>query len=256
MADTRLQRRNHGRGHSYKIDGRKVYGVTTVCNTLPKDALTKWAATCAADEAINHWDDLAALPPSERHSRILWAHRNTVKSAATRGTRIHALGEQLANGDQVDVPDEIAGPVTAYAKFLDRWDIEVVATETPVGSPRYGYAGTADAWATIGKLDNLSVLLDLKTGKGVYESTALQLAAYRFAELWQPDKGVEELLPAVDDVFVAHILPDDVRLLPVTADADTFRAFLYLMQTRRWLDDYRDEPLVGAALNRPEDYTP
>jgi hypothetical protein len=61
----RLTRRNHGRGHSYRIDGRKVPGVTTILNALPKQ-LTKWAAEKGADHAINHWDELAALPLAER----------------------------------------------------------------------------------------------------------------------------------------------------------------------------------------------
>lgn len=255
LIEPRLKRRNHGRGHSYMIDGKKVLGVTTVLNALPKDALTKWAAEMAANEAINHWDELAQLPPLERHSRILWAHRATVKKAALRGTQIHSLGDKLSRGEEVDVPPEHVGPVEAYARFLDKWDIHMLATEAPCGHTQFGYAGTLDSIATIGKLGGEPVMLDLKTGKGVYESTALQLKAYAEANLWQPDgPDSEEPMPSVAGLYVAHILPDDVRLLPVENDASLLLQFRYLIETTRWLADSKESPLIGAALS-VEDYS-
>jgi hypothetical protein len=244
----RLTRRNHGRGHSYRIDDVKVPGVTTILNALPKQ-LTKWAAEKGADHAVNHWDELAALPLSERHKRIMWAHREDVTGQAIRGNRVHALGEKLAHGEEVRVPDDLRGPVEAYARFLDRWEIQVYATETPIGSPRYRYAGTADAWCSIGKLGVESALLDLKSGRGVYDEVALQLAGYRFAELWQPDgPASEEPLPEVEDCFVAHIGPDDVRLLPVEVTSSLFRGFLYVFEVSKLLERMRDERPVSEAL--------
>ena len=61
-----------GRGHSYELDGEKVPGVTTILSKgVPKPALVDWAARMAADYAINHWDELATQPLSDRHD----AHR-------------------------------------------------------------------------------------------------------------------------------------------------------------------------------------
>jgi hypothetical protein len=141
--------------------------------------------------------------------------------------------------------------VEAYARFLDRWQVEVIATETPCASTRWKYAGTADAWAVFGRgeLAGARVLLDIKTGRGVYDSTALQLTAYRHCDLWQPDgPDSEQELPPVDAVVVAHILPDTVRLLPVDADALQFRQFQYLLQTTHWLDA---GPYIGEAMLEP-----
>lgn len=40
---TTIARRNHGRNHSYTVDGQKVPGVTTIIgNGLPKPALVAW----------------------------------------------------------------------------------------------------------------------------------------------------------------------------------------------------------------------
>lgn len=249
---TRLVRRNYGRNHGYRIDGEKVLGVTSVVGVLEKRALIQWAATSAAELAVNEWDALAELPIATRLDRLKSAHRNRTKTAANRGTEIHHHADKLVQGVETQVPDEIRGPVEAYARFLDAWQIESIASETPVASVTHGYAGTADLWCRIGVRDNAVALLDVKSGKGVYDETGLQLSAYRFSELIQPEKGVEIPTPAVDRVYVAHVLPDDVRMLPVTADEDVWRTFLYLLQVAKARADWDEWPLIGASV-RPDD---
>jgi hypothetical protein len=249
----RLARRNHGKGHSYKIDGQKATGVTTALNAIAKPALVDWAARVTTEYAVNNWDDLAQLPPATRMDKISRARWDTVKEAALRGTRIHDLGEKLSHGAPVEVPDEYRGPVEAYARFLDEWDIEMIATETPCCNTNHRYAGTADGWAKIGRTGE-NVLLDIKTGKGVYNEAALQLAAYRYADLWQPNGPDSETLRGpVDAVYVAHVLPDTVRLLPVVAGPDEFRTFLYALQLHRHSEATKEDPLIGEAVF-PEAY--
>lgn len=249
----RLVRRNHGRSHSYLLDGRKVPGVTTILNALPKE-LKQWAADCAASYAVDHWDELADTPIARRLDAIRYAHRDVVNAAALRGNQIHDLGEKLSRGAAVEVPEQHRGPVEAYARFLDKWQIEPFATEAPVGSDLYGgFGGTLDLGATIGARGGARALIDLKTGKSVYESTVLQLAAYRYAQVWQPDGPASEqpLNPEEFDlVYVAHIGPDDVRMLPVVAGPAEFRQFLYTQATHRWLALHGwkgEEPLIGEA---------
>lgn len=249
---SRLVRRNYGRGHGYQLDGRKVPGVTTILNALPKE-LKQWAANCAAEHAVENWDELSGLPLTTRLDRIRYAHKDKLKAAALRGTQIHTLGEGLVKGEAVQVPDEHRGPVEAYARFLDEWQIEPIAVETPLGSDVYGgFGGTADLWGTIGVRDRVRALIDLKTGN-VYESVALQLAAYRFAKWWQPNGPESECEKSPDDVevvYVAQIGPDAVRMLPVIAGEREFRQFAYVMQTHHWLERHGwkgSEPLIGEA---------
>jgi hypothetical protein len=249
---TRLVRRNYGRGHGYKLDGQKVIGVTTALNVLDKPALRDWYARSAAERAINEWDTLSDLPISERMERIRYGARDKTQAAALRGTQIHELGDKLARGESPDVPPEHVGPVEAYARWLDRWEVETIASETPLANTKHGYAGTADLWARVGKRDNAMCLLDVKTGKGVYDETGLQLAAYRYSDLIQPEKGVEIATPEVDLVYVAHILPDDVRTLPVIADERVFRDFLYVLQVHRARESWAEWPLIGSSV-MPED---
>lgn len=244
----RLVRRNHGRGHSYFLDECRVVGVTTACGNLPKNALVDWAGRVTAEYAVDNWEHLAEMPPSMRLNALTRARYTATSRAALRGTQIHALGERVSNGEEVDAGEHTA-EVEAYARFLDRWAVEVIATETPLAHTAYQYAGTADAWVTFGQgpYAGARVLLDIKTGRGVYDSTALQLTAYRNAEIWQPHgPESEEPLPPCDAVAVAHILPDAVELLPVEADERQFRQFRYLLETTRWLDE---GPYIGAPLD-------
>src|SRR4051812_45198678 len=103
MADTK--RLNHGRGHSYLLDGLKVPGVTTLPGKgFPKPGLIDWAAGEVAAHAVDHWDELAALPISERLRRLEKAHNKVRDAAAVRGTRVHTLAHRLVLGEQVEVP--------------------------------------------------------------------------------------------------------------------------------------------------------
>lgn len=248
----RLQRRNYGRGHGYKLDGEKLVGVTTALGVLDKPALRNWYAEEAAKRAIDEWDELALLPISQRLERIRYGARDKVQAAALRGTEIHSLGQQLADGDEADVPDEHRGPVEAYARWLDKWQVETLATETPLCHTKHKYGGTADLWATVGKLGGALCLLDVKTGKGVYDETGLQLAAYRYSDLIQLGPGNEVATPAVEHVFVAHVMPDDVRMVQVTADERVFRDFLYVLQVHRSRESWKEWPLVGSAVQPGE----
>lgn len=244
----RLVRRNYGRGHGYKLDGRKAVGVTTVLDVMDKPALRNWYAKTAAERAVNEWDTIATMPVAERLTYIQYGPRDKVQKAALRGNQIHDLGEKLAHGEEVDVPPEHVGPVEAYARWLDEWEVEPIAAETPLAHTEHGYAGTADLWARVGARDGAVCLLDIKTGSGVYNETGLQLAAYRYSNLMQPEKGVEIETPAVDLVYVAHVNPDHVRTLPVVADEHVFRTFLYLLQIHRARTSWEEWPLIGSPV--------
>lgn len=245
-AAARLVRRNYGRGHGYKLDGEKIVGVTTALGVLAKPALVNWASEQAAKRAVDEWDQLAQMPVSERLERIRYGARDISGAAALRGNQIHELGQKLAEGVEVDVPPEHVGPVEAYAKWLDRWDVTTLAAETPLGSATHRYGGTADLWGHVGKTGE-HALLDIKTGKGIYQEVAWQLAAYRYSELCLID-GLEVTTPEVEAVYVAHVLPDDVRMIPVEAGPQTFRAFLYILQAWREVQAATEWNPIGEAI--------
>lgn len=231
-------RKNHGRGHTYYIDGVKVDGVTTILGKgLPKPGLVTWSARCAADEAVDHWDELAQLPVSERRERLIQAPNNDRDTAGIKGTRVHALADKLAQGQQVAVPEDIAGHVDACVRFLDDFDVKAVLTETSVISKQWRYGGTLDL---VAEIDGKTWLLDWKTNRsGPYGDVAFQLAAYRYADLWQHSDSWAEPL-AVDECGVVWLRADGYDLYPFEAGRDVFRQFLYIQQTARAVGDSRD----------------
>src|SRR5258708_38142963 len=116
-------RRNHGRGHSYFIDGQKVDGVTTILSRgLPKTALYNWAARTAAGYAVDHWDELSGAPVTERLERIADAPNSTRDKAGGRGTRVHAPAERLVARDQVTGPEDRRGHGEAGVPVLGAWN--------------------------------------------------------------------------------------------------------------------------------------
>ena len=206
----------------------------------------KWHAETAAGYAIDHWDELAGLPLSERLKRITKAPASTRDRAAVKGTRVHALADKLAHGEEVPVPEDLAGHVESCVRFLNDWDIDTEATECPVYNDRYLYAGTFDLIAGIG---GETWLLDFKTSKsGVFGDTAFQLAAYRYATHMRNGQAVTPMRP-VDQCGVVWLRADGYDLYPYNADEAVFRQFLYIQQVARAAAECRD--YRGDALTPP-----
>lgn len=271
----RFQRRNHANSHSYLLDGQRVPGVTTVIGILDKPALVNWAAAETAAYADEHWAELSELRSADRIERLKGARFATNRRAVVRGTRVHSLGERLAHGEQIDegeITPELRPWVEGYARFLDEWDIETAAAELPVAHSEYRYAGTADLFAWSPRLGH--VLLDIKTGKSVYSEVALQLAAYRYADMGireqvvtgprggKRTEWVDAPVPQVDQTLVVHVREDGTSLVPVKGDEETWEAFLYMLATydtwvRRtaWANRDADDYIRAVAPTiYPEDH--
>lgn len=248
-----VRRIDRGRGHHYAdADGNRVPGVTTIIgNGVPKPALINWAANTTAGYAVDHWDELGDQPPSVRLSTLQKARYADRDQAANRGTRVHQLAEHLAAGDTVDVPDELAGHVASYIKFLDDFDVQPVLSEFVVVSHRHGYAGTADLIADLAMPDQTRWLLDIKTSRsGVFGETALQLAGYRYADYYVAADGTERPIPEVRRCGAVHVRADGYDLIPVEAGPAEHRVLLYAAQIAAFVDTARD--LIGDAVLPPQ----
>lgn len=259
-----ITRRNYGRGHGYKVDGKKVPGVTTILGAaLPKPALIGWASRVAAEFVANrvrqdgeHWiaDDMVAdlrtMANNSDDKRDHWGSEKAgplliaqaIKAlpylerdtAALKGTDVHNLAEKLAHGVEVEVPDEYSGHVDSYIRFLEEWDPHDALVEIVVGNRTHRYCGTFDLLCEIDGLG--TCLLDIKTSKGIYGETALQLAAYRNAEVYlHPETGEETPMPEVDFTGVVWVRADGYDLVPYESGDREWRAFLYAYQVAMWL---------------------
>jgi hypothetical protein len=244
-----FRRRNYGRGHAYYLDGKKLPGVTTILGDgLAKPALVGWAARTVAGYAIDNWDDLAQQKPSERLKVLEKAHYADRDAAGKRGTEVHGLAEKLANGEEVTVPEELAGHVDAYVRFLDDFGPQVVLTEAPVVSlTQWPYAGTLDLIADFPGLGQ-RLLCDVKTARsGVFPDNALQMAAYRYATHYLGSDGELHPMPEVDGCAVIHVRADGYSLVPVQAGPAEHRFFLYCRELWRWQNEASKE-IVGEEI--------
>jgi hypothetical protein len=293
-APTRMQKA--GNGHSYYLDGEKVPGVTTILsNGIPKPALVGWGAGTVADFVVNRLnvartpegnvrivaDDLVrdALAWNETRERktkvgtgeelprlaladILKNVRyRDLDEASNKGSTVHALAERLARGEEIEVPELLAGHVAAYVAFLNEWQPTGAILERVVINRRWRYMGKFDmiadfpgVWSN-GPRAGTPVgrgLVDIKTSRsGIFAEVALQLEAYRNAETMIEGAG-EVPMPVVDWVGAIHVRSDGYDVFSFETDPSTFRTFLYAKQVGEWLD-WKEGP---AATIRSDALTP
>jgi hypothetical protein len=256
-----IERRNHGRGHSYKINGNKVPGVTTILgDTTAKPALVNWAGDATANYAVDHWDELADLTPSKKLAQLKQARYADRDAAANRGTEVHRLAEGYIGGQEIEVPDELEGHVRAYERFAKEWDVRPVHIEVVVGNPTLGYCGTVDLVADL--IDGYRHLTDLKTSRsGIFPETALQVVAYSKAEFYairDPETGLYVTHPMeelqITRLSAVHVQADDYRLVPIQQADEVWEYFRHLnwlyrrLETQaEWLGNDRRLPAATAG---------
>lgn len=275
---TTTARIDTARGHSYKLDGNKAPGVTTILGDgIPKPALVGWAAKTIAEyvadrltingdeisatQLVNDLRDVGAeskynkWPNNGTFSRLALAetlkgvHSLDRDQAANKGTAVHNLAEALMNGDTVEPPENLAGHVDSYIRWVEQWAPTDSILEFCGGNRRYGYMGTGDLMATLA--DGRRWLIDYKTNRsGPFHEVALQLAAYRNFEFLLDGDGNEIEMPEVDCCGVVWIRADGADLYEVKADHETFRTFLYTQQVGRFCKADRSD-FISDALVTP-----
>jgi hypothetical protein len=244
-ATRRLEAR--GGGHTYRLDGEKVDGVTTVLgNGIPKAALVPWAGKVCAEVVRDKWDALGEMAPDERFDFVRGAPSRDRDRGARRGTEVHGYAAMILAGNQVDVPDELVGHVDAYLKFLGDFDVQAILIEAVLGNRTHRWMGTLDLVADLN--DGLRWLLDIKTTRsGIFPETAVQLAAYRNAEFYLDAAGAEIPMPAVQRVGAIWVRGDGYDLIPVDAGPDVYRVFRHAQAISKW-QTVTSKTAVGDAI--------
>lgn len=233
-----IQRIDRGRGHSYRIDGERADGVTTLIGDgLAKPALINWAANTTAGYAVDNWAELGELTVSQRLERLKKCRYEERDAAARRGTEVHGLAEQLAAGVEVEVPDELAGHVESYVRFLDEFEPEPILIESVVASRKWRYCGTLDL---VARIRGEVWILDVKTTRsGIFPDVALQIAAYRHAEVYlddpSDDSQGEQPMAAlgITRSGAIHVRADGYDLIPLDTSEAVYKDFLHVAWVAR-----------------------
>jgi len=264
-------------------DDLRFYSVTTLIGALDKPALLYWAAEEAAKAAVGVRTSLSRRVKEEGEDAVVkWLRdarfrpQKGKRSASELGTAVHDACEQYAlTGVRPDVDEEVRPFLDRFDAWAQIWQPKYIAAEAAVYNKTYGYAGTLDA---IAEIDGQTVILDYKSSrKSVgsddkptkpYPEAALQLSAYRYAELlatWRARRfekyrrryyllntDEEELgakMPKLDGAVVLHLTPEHAELYPVKADEEVFEKFLYCIEVFDWQQTLAKQ-VIGQPLTR------
>jgi hypothetical protein len=273
-ATSRPRAERHTRSGGRRVDtrwytdyeGNRYWSVTTLLKGVPKEALIQWSARVTAESAIDDMDLWRAHARRRgRDGAIASLSRvrfDRNEEAIDRGTAVHAaiqawVLEQPLPADLTELEERY---VLQFLSFLEAHQPEIYAAELTVFNRSQWYAGTLDLIAKLPRLPGAPLMLvDSKTGSGVYPESALQLSAYRRAEFAEVQDGRVVEMPAVDACAVLHLTPDRWDLIPVEtlkvretsgAERDVFKTFLYVREVYRWLYE-TSVSVVGAPFPVP-----
>lgn len=241
--------------HQYHWNGGPAMpGVTSIIGKVDKtEVLIRWAKGVTADAALA---DLPLLETMQREKgpavakAYLTAHATGINDAAKNlGSKVHSAAEAMARGEDPGVAPEHLLYVDAYRRFLEDWTPQFRSLEHYVANLTHGYGGTFDFIAVI---DGKMTLADLKTGKGVYPETRLQLAGLAHAEfLGLPGDPTRYSLPAFEQYVVLHVRPEayerGYQMYRVDLAAADYAAFLGALAVYRWdrAKPSRGEPITA-----------
>ncbi|MFF7610708.1 hypothetical protein [Streptomyces lavendulae] len=257
-----------------KVTGQKYRRVTTILEQgcAKGDVLTIWAGNITAETAMAHLPQLVAASrvPERREEMTAWlkrAHLRKKDERADVGKAVHRVIEAKILGQPV--PEELlANPelvpfLEHFHRFVEEWQVEFEASEMVVGSAQAGYAGTLDyllrspLLARKYELPESQLFMgDTKTGgeldvKGVYPEAALQMAAYRNAQVaWLRDGSRVPMPPTYSTGIVLHLRPEGYRVIPVFCGDDVFRAFLTIQANAEWSSGL-SKKVIQPALALP-----
>lgn len=179
-------------------DDERHWSVTTIIGCLKAEGLLYWTAEEAAKAAVNSAASLQARIEEEgREAVIKWLRdarfrrAKGERTAAELGTEVHAACEAYAlTGQRPDVDAEVQPFLDQFDRWAQEFQPVYQAAEVTVYSPSYGYAGTCDAFLTVG---GVRCIVDYKSSRKSFDNrgnpttpypeVALQLAAYRHAEM-------------------------------------------------------------------------
>lgn len=224
--------------HEYFLDGQgPIPSVTTILRVVDKSGpLVGWAKRITAEAAVDHRTELEKwVGLGGRDGAVQFLTKAAVAQrdrAANAGSEVHQLAEAIVRGHPVVVVPELAPYLTSYQGFLDAFEPEFLAAEEMVANATEGYAGTLDA---IARIAGEVWMLDIKTGKGLYPETAMQMAAYANAEfIGRPGDAQRYAIPPIEGYGVVHLRPEGFELVPYSVTDATFRAFLAARDLYAW----------------------
>jgi hypothetical protein len=268
------------RAYIHPRTGEVFPSVTTILHQVAKEKLPYWAAERVQAEAYRDLPRIVASTrrkPCERKGDercglcrdcVALDLRRTPDrerdEAGDRGKRIHKVGDYYALHGQIRPHDTDIEPyVRQWLRWREQHEVTFDASEVTVINRTHMYAGTLDAVVRCGwmppkwrQLAGVPLYDDLKSGKGVYDEAAWQLAAYRHGEAVLLKDGTEKPMPEGhrEIGLVVQVRPEDFWVRPVMVCDRAFGTFLHVLRLWRDREEFGSE-LVGRAMYKPREVT-
>ena len=136
--------------------------------------------------------------------------RTVLARASTFGTAVHRACEldDKKDLDESVLSEHLVPYLLAWRNFMEQTGFKVLESETPVGSKKWGYAGTPDR---VGTIKGQLTIVDLKTNAVMRPECALQIAGYKIA--YEEMRGEK-----VKKRIAVHLKPDGKYALHCYAD--------------------------------------
>jgi hypothetical protein len=143
--------------------GELVPSVTTILSLLNKPALVKWANNLGLQGIdVTKYVDILADAGSLAHDMILDYFRGIITDTSECSQ---------------DVIKKAENAFLSFLEWAKQRKLEPILVEHEMVSETKKYGGKCDWY---GYEDGIKTLLDFKTGSGIYEEHAIQLAAYKY----------------------------------------------------------------------------
>jgi hypothetical protein len=246
-----------GGGRYYNTPAGAYPSVTTILKAIAKEALIQWTATvtkqacieAAADlyEQRTVFDDASRagyITQLDAHIGKARAHIREMEKAGDIGTKVHKMIEwtlRTEMGGKGDAPELCRASAMAFSTW-EQWrklvELEPIDIEQMVWSDKYSYAGTMDLYGkvTLPEIGRVNVIIDWKTGKGIYNEALLQNAAYTraYEEMGHGDENMYGMVVRLPKRETDP--PLEVRIVSPHEFPVLFKTFLSTLNLWRWLN--------------------
>ncbi len=256
--DTYRRDEGSGRFYYFRSEGPFISVTNAIKLGIPSPYIAPWYAKVVAEYVCENMDDLEyiqnrmtsyGVPKDNREAFIKMLKRLPVETrdaAGEFGTTVHDICEEIMLGGtyvNTDTDNKITQRVNQFIDFQKTMKPTYIAVEGIVFNREHGYAGAFDIIADIP--GHGRQMVDIKTGKGVYGSAAIQQTGYRHGEFIAV--GTEEVpMIETDGAMVLHLQKTQWRLLPVDTGDLSWSVFKSALHTAKWIIGHE-----GDAVGKP-----
>lgn len=254
--------RAEGFGRTSRIyslpDGRQLPSVTTILSAINKPALVNWSAKVEREAiyaAVGQlWDD---VPKDTKMNRMAFlatladrvgtekANQKIKNKAGDIGSEIHALAEWTLRkelkqevGPRPAACEQAEWGFMAWEDWRKASNLVPLRIEQTIWSDKHGYAGSFDLYCEmeLPTGDRGRVLIDWKSGKGIYSEAHLQIAAYVEAliEMQHADRPLHGMILRVPKVIGDPNF--ETKFIDASSIAGLHKVFLHVFELWRWME--------------------